>query len=282
MAAERDLELLDDYLSNRLDPQSRSAFEQKLETDPSLRSEYDLQKQFVRGIQNARAAELKSFMNSIPVPAATTGGTIAAKVIASTLIVGAIGTGLYFVLTPEERTPSKPVTEQPAEVEPEVLTPSVTPSDSQQTEESPEVPNDKSSIEQVPVDVPKPIRKAKPKLAPSNPKVEVYDPSGEQNQPVEDIENLGIPRPSSAPALSVQIKADKKFDFHYQFKDGQLLLYGPFEKNLYEILEFIGEEKRTTFLSHKGSYYLLKEEGEKIRPLTAITDPTVIKALKAY
>src|SRR5687768_16764423 len=97
MAAERDFEMLDDYLANRLGEQEKSAFEQKLNTDPDLKSEYELQQQLINGIKKARVAELKAMMGKIPVPAGSSTGTaIGAKIALWAAVVGVVGTGLYF------------------------------------------------------------------------------------------------------------------------------------------------------------------------------------------
>src|SRR5881392_2908175 len=96
MAAERDLELLDDYLSNRLDAQEKARFENKLTQDPGLKSELELQQQFVDGIKKARTAELKSMLNNIPVPPSATGTAAGAKIAAAVIAVAIVGTSLYF------------------------------------------------------------------------------------------------------------------------------------------------------------------------------------------
>ena len=60
------------------------------------------------------------------------------------------------------------------------------------------------------------------------------------------------------------------------------MLYGPFEQNLYEIMEFIGEEKRTVFLYYQDNFYLLKDDTEKLKPLGVIHDQALIRKLKEY
>src|SRR5688500_18255936 len=99
MASERELELLDDYISNRLNAQEKNAFEQRLEADPELKGEFQLQNKIAQGIRTARAAELKSMLGAIPTTGLTGGEgplSLPAKV---GLWVGAaaiIGTGVYF------------------------------------------------------------------------------------------------------------------------------------------------------------------------------------------
>jgi hypothetical protein len=87
----------------------------------------------------------------------------------------------------------------------------------------------------------------------------------------------------TSPSIAVEIDTkNKKYDFHYQFKDGKLFLYGPFENDLYEILEFFSDDKRTMFLFYQENFYLLKDDNEKLKPLGAIQDPSLIKKLKDY
>ena len=74
---------------------------------------------------------------------------------------------------------------------------------------------------------------------------------------------------------------DKKHGFHYQFSQGKLLLYGPFDKNLYEILEVHGDN-RSLFLFFRENYYLLNEKESQITPLKAISDGELIKRLREY
>ena len=88
---------------------------------------------------------------------------------------------------------------------------------------------------------------------------------------------------SKTPSIAVEVDSEnKKYDFHYQFAQDKLVLYGPFEKNLYEIMEFISEDKRTVFLYYQDRFYFLKDDTEKLKPLGAIQDPALIKKLKEY
>jgi hypothetical protein len=89
--------------------------------------------------------------------------------------------------------------------------------------------------------------------------------------------------PLSKSSIVVEVdNSNKKFNFHYQFKNGKLYLFGTFEKNLYEIMEFFSGNKRTVFLFYKDNYYLLSEENDTIKPLAPINDPTLLQKLKDY
>jgi hypothetical protein len=115
--------------------------------------------------------------------------------------------------------------------------------------------------------------------------LDIFDPTTEtESSAAEKSEDRsGQTITSSKSSIVVAIEnTDKRYNFHYQFKDSKLHLYGAFEKNLYEIMEFFSDNKRTVFLFYKDSYYLLNEEDEKIKPLAPINDPTLIKKLKDY
>lgn len=291
MATARDLELLDDYLGNRMDEKSRAAFEQQINADEGLRAEMDMQQQMISGIKNARIAELKSMLMNVPIPAAqTTGIAAGAKIALGVAIAGLIATGIYLyvdhdsqeivvprtdsVITPEaDQTDQEPVrTETPAEQQSTETT----------HEDSPVVSSQESSSEGKPVAPPKPGKKATTPAATQ--KIDVYDPSAEMEDNNSQVtEELNHSAASAVPSIVIEIDSDnKKYKFHYQFKGGKLFLYGPFENNVYEIMEFINEEKRTIFLYYNDNYYLLKDNNTSLKPLNSIQDADLLNKLKEY
>lgn len=289
MAAERDLELLDDYLGNRMDEKSRAAFEQKINADQELRAELEIQQEMVSAIKKARISELKGMLNNILVPAGqTTGVAVGTKVALWVAVAGLIATGVYLyvdnknvdeVVEPNTETtaPDKseaPITTEKGEEE--------KPTDATH-EDSPVVSSQESSSERKPVTPPKPGKKTVP--ADPAQKIEVYDPSKEleENNTEQVHEQLANSHESVTPSVEVEIDtSNKKYSFHYQFKDGKLFLYGPFEKDVYEIMEFFTEEKRTLFLFYKEQFYLLKDNNTSLKPLTAIQDAELVGKLKEY
>lgn len=277
--------MLDDYLANRLDEQQKSAFEQKLNSDSELRNEYQLQQELIAGIKKMRAVELKAMMNNIPVPSGTSAGTFGTKIALWSGVAVIIATGLYFYLS-DEKTEQLPADTTVTQTEDP--TPSVTPEQvTEKDEEASESSQEAASAEQKPSGTPKTIKKDSNETpVAAEPKIEVFDPSEEADQTVtsgsEAFAKNDV-KVKDAPAIDVEIDSqNKKYNFHYQFKDGKLLLYGPFEKDLYEILEFFNDDKRTIFLFYNDQYYLLNEEATKLKPLNPITDKVLIKKLREY
>ncbi len=287
MALDKDLDLLDDYLANRLDEPGRKAFEQKLNGNPELRSEMELQQQMISSIKNARIHELKGMLNNIPVPAVqTSGATAAAKVATWVVVLGLIGAGLYLYLDRDTATTETKQTEstetksdsqsQEEVVHPNTTTPAQAEDDSK--DEAPVVSSEPSSAGQKPV-APKPASKDNVK----KPDLEVYDPTTEQEQESSTEEIPAIGHERETPSISVEVgPASGKNALHYQFKEGKLFLYGPFQKDLYEIMEFFSDDKRTIFLYYNNEFYLLKDNSTTIKPLAPVQDQELVRKLKEY
>jgi hypothetical protein len=293
MASERDMELLDDYLRNKLSAQDKSAFEEMLRNDAGLQKEMRVQQQVVNSLRSARVAELKQMLNNVPItalPAESTGTSVAAKIAALLVVAGLVGGGLYIYYNSENESAQTIGTDSMA------LTPSTTPTDnatSSTTENvvppateggdtddtaatTPSESNDTKSANSKVTDSVAP--------APRN----VFEPSEEikSNEPaVPSDSGKGNAGTISTPSIAIEAGINGnngKYNFHYQFKDNKLFLYGVFEKNLYELMEFFSNNKRTLFLYYKDNYYLLNEDDNKIKRLAPIADQALLKKLKDY
>jgi hypothetical protein len=282
MATERDFELLDDYVANRLGGAEKSAFEKKIQADPELQREHLMQEKMVNAIKEARVSELKAILNNVTVPPINHGGTsVVAKLAVGTFVAGLVATGIYFYFDKPEEV-SQPI-EQSGPIEEDKV-------QNLKSEEKSAATESAASDANVNEPVPASERNDatgddETSTVSKQPIVDVYDPTAEEA--TADVEEPAAERRNSAragaPSIAVQVdKQNKKYDFDYQFKGGKLQLYGPFEKNLYEILEFFSDEKRTVFLYYKGNYYLLRDDNEEVKELTPIKDQTLIKKLKEY
>ena len=295
MASEKDLELLDQYVGNRLTAQDRAAFEKKLASDTSLQNEFNLQQRVVEKIREARIMELKTMFNSVPASALEpTGTSLVTQMSLGVAIVAVIGAGIYFYASNEDTVTDQSVTKQeevatqlPQIVEPQEEETSAPESPATGGPESLETKSVVPPAENKKNDVEIPQASNDPKAneeAKGPAPLDVFDPSKETESPAATPET----KTSESPKLSkssIVVETDnsnKKYNFHYQFKSGKLYLYGTFEKNLYEIMEFFSGNKRTVFLYYKDSYYLLNEENETIKPLAPINDPSLLKKLKDY
>ena len=93
------MELLDEYVSNRLKAQDKIDFEKKLESDASLKNEYQFQQRIVEKIREARVSELKTMFNNVPAAALESGGSsVVTQVVLWVAVVGVLGTGIFLYL----------------------------------------------------------------------------------------------------------------------------------------------------------------------------------------
>jgi hypothetical protein len=296
MASEKDLELLDQYVSNRLTPQDKVAFEQKLASDASLKNEYTIQQRVVEKIREARVKELKTMFNNVPASSLETGGpSIVGQVALWVAVVGAVGTGSYFYFNQEQKTDEQLLAKQD-EIKNEAPQTETVPQKEEATKQDSPAPNENNASDTATPSAEATEEETKLPNAPhgvtadEEPKapvpLDVFDPSQEnENTKETTTPNKNITETTPLAKSSIVVETDsnnKKYNFHYQFKGGKLYLYGTFEKNLYEIMEFFSGSKRTVFLFYKDSYYLLSEENDTIKPLAPINDPTLIKKLKDY
>lgn len=296
MASEKDLELLDQYVSNRLTAQDRTAFEKKLTADSSLKQEFQIQQKVVEKIREARVKELKTMFNSVPTSALETGKTsVGTQVALWVAVAGVIGAGVYFYLASDSIDAPKDLSKQ-EQVTNDIPQTTEPHQDATAKDESPAVTQDeKPSTESVTppaenkeerVEAPQASNGVKSEEEPKGPApLDIFDPTEENKESPDKKGPAGIAesKPLNKSSIAVELDSNnKKYDFHYQFKDGKLFLYGAFEKNLYEIMEFFSDNKRTVFLFYKDNYYLLNEEGDAVKPLAPISDPTLLKKLKDY
>ncbi len=277
-------ELIDDYLTNRLGEQEKAAFEQQMLSDPAMLADLEFQKHVLEGVKKARAAELKSMLNNVPVGGGFSSGITAGKIAAGVVAAGIVATSLYLYLRPTESQNAEPSTLSKNLIEPKTST-------AKPTEVIPLAPPQPATEQPLAVNPHKAKAKSlkkkessKPGSAPQS-KIEVVDPSDElvDNSSKEgDAGDRAQKSSVTTSHIAVETnRSSKKYNFHYQFNNGKLVLYGPFDKSLYEILEIHGD-RHAVFLFYKENYYLLDEKQKKIVELQPIKDSFLLKKLKEY
>lgn len=276
----KNFEHIDDFLANRLSDAERKAFEQQLAGDPALQEEVNFQSQLVEGVRKARAQELKSMLQQVPVSGGVSWSSM--KMAAAVVGAGVIAASLYFYSEADEVV-------VPAADNQVSTSPAVQP----ETESKPEqIISEEAKHEHKEVASPTEAKATKKSPAPvttkksdpvTRPAIEMMDQTEDMSASEAPIlEPRGTQMEISIAKMDVVTGiTDKKHGFHYQFSQGKLLLYGPFDKNLYEILEVHGET-RSLFLFYRENYYLLHEKESKITPLKAISDGELIKRLREY
>ena len=290
MALENNIELLDDYVANRLGATDKAAFEQQLQANPQLQRELKVQQQIAEGIRQARMAELKTMLGNVPV-SSIPGGQMSglAKLAIGTFTAAVIGAVAYFAFKQDQQPDTLQVV---TEVNPE--TTPVVPQDETKAEEQSEIAVESLTPDRKTKEPSKPNKnkKSEPKkdnAVTSRPAIDAFNPA-EETQPssktgdeaLESVNQNSTPAKSKNDILTEVDNTSKKYKFHYTLKENKLTLYGDFESSLYEIIEVFNNEKRTAFLFFKNNYYLMNEDNDKIKPLTPINDPVLLKKLREY
>jgi hypothetical protein len=291
MASERDLELLDDYLGNRLSTNEKVAFEKALQKDADLNKEYLLQQRVIEGIKQARALQLKQMLNNVPLSSIPQGGTSPLIQAGAWLFVaGVVGTGLFFYFRNDasEGTPiakQETLTPAPEEiVSQDASKENIKPGDLGNTELDTKAETEVRTQPTAPTQIaPSDSQKIDDKAITPGAR-DVFDPNEDSKSSNASSATSDDVKSSAAvtPSIAMETVANSKYHFDYQFKENKLFLYGIFEKNLYEIMEFFSNNKRTMFLYYKDNYYLLNEDDDKVKPLTPIKDEALLKKLKDY
>ena len=270
-------ELIDDYISNRLNEPDRKSFENQLEGDPTLKEEVDFQQKVVEGVRQARAIELKNMLNNVPVSGSLwNGGKIAAALVSA----GLVATSVYFYMKEDVQTVApveevrKEITAPSSQRDIEPATPTVEPKTEERTSTGTVQPREK----------PKVLTESKPSTPVRKPDIQVVDPSSELTESKQGATTSVAPSRAEISVSKMEVitgLTDKKHNFHYQFAQGKLMLFGPFDKSLYEILEIHGDG-HAVFLFYKENYYLLDEQQSEITELKYIQDAQLLKKLKEY
>ena len=279
-------ELIDDYLTNRLTESEKVAFEQQVASDPSLKADVELQKNILEGIKSARVAELKTMLNNVPVGAPVSISFSALKIAAGIIGVGILIGSIYYYYQPKGLTEGPNLSTS--------IQDTVQGNDSVENSEKilpvekpAEEKNNPSSVVAEPAKekVSESKKKTKKSAPVNQPKIEVVDPTDEMSSEDNQSEITSSENSKSSVTLShIQVETDsssKKYNFHYQFNNGKLQLFGPFDKSLYEILEINGDS-HAVFLFYRENYYLLDEKQSEITKLSLIKDSELLKKLKEY
>lgn len=272
-------ELIEKYVTGQLESEEKQAFEKQLQADSSLQHDVALQQRIIEGIKKARVAQLKTMLNQVPVggsmQAGLSAGQILTSAVTATLII--TGTLLYFKPWKVKSELTSANNETPVIVESQKKDSKIG-LNSVQPKDEPII----SEVEKPKIELKKSIT-TKSLVKPAQPKIDVIDPTEELTQGQSETKKTEKNQ-SKVIASHIAVETDNsnsKYSFHYQFSQGKLVLYGSFDKGLYEILEVHGEN-HSVFLYYKENYYHLNEKQFTITPLNPIKDLQLVKLLKEY
>lgn len=269
------------YLENSLSDVERKKFESELNNQSELQNELRFQQDIINGIKAARKSELKAMLNNVPVSGGWTSqlGGQAIKWAGASALAVLISTSAYFIYT-ENNSAANSITE--IEISDEYVD-SVLGFDTQTILNNISEPFPEEQLSEE--DARKTSRNIsiKKSAAPVINTPKLIDPlvqekAGENFETPEN--DTKFTETLDEPVVVSIISSDKKHQFHYQFKNSDLILYGDFSET-YEVLDLQKNGKRSLYLYYMDAYYPLDLKQEKIMELSLLKDNILLHQLKS-
>jgi hypothetical protein len=276
--------LIEAYFEGTITSAEKVMLDAKIQSDPLVKAEFDLQQNIMKGISNARKIELKSRLAAIDLPINT--GILAGngvKWLAGTLVgVTIFGSVLYWSLISFENKirpidirlneivsfddSSQASFPNLIEVKNEIITENDVKNTSSKTLSS--------TTKEAPV-----IRKQEndgtAKVQPQA-LMSYDDDQLFKNQREEKLENIASREIAHNRADKTEIDFLESIagtdNYHYRYYNSKLYLYGDFKQMPYQIIELNDKGKKQLFLSHNDEVYAIKDNTTEITELRKLQD----------
>lgn len=261
------LELIDKYLNGEMSGSELTLFEQSLDVDPLLKKEFKMQQDIVNGIKSVRANELKTRLDAIDVS-----GTINPSNILNLKTIGiaaAIIGGIIIYASVENEIPESSSTNPVVEnivIEKAVEIDSDEGVDNKTITDPTDNKTDKIATNRS-------VSKEEDIIAENS---DVSDDFGDFEDEEENYslapDNFMLDKGMfDQSSIEVEINdGKKKYSFHYQLREGKLLLFGEFNE-IYEVLEFKNNIENDLIFYYNNKYYDIDENQPVITPLVEMT-----------
>ncbi len=283
--------LIEAYFEGNISPAEKAMLEAKVKSDPLVKAEFDLQKNIVKGISNARKLELKSRLSAIDLPTHTglltgSGAKWLAGTVAGVTIFGSV---LYWSLISFEEN-IKPVdikANHEIEFQTEQLSdfPEITENNNElEGVEIPEIKASNSDInasetKEVIVEEKDITAKVQPQAL-----ISYEDDKLFKNQNEDDLERIESKEIAHNRADKTEIEfleaIENENNYHYRYFNSKLYLYGDFKEMPYQIIELNDRGKKQLFLSHNDEVYIIKDKTTEITELRKIQDEMLKMEIK--
>ena len=286
-------EKMEMFLRGEMTPNEAAEFRQELDSDPLLKSEFEMNDAIVNGIKQYRKAQIKERLASIsiaPAPISFWAG------VGGTAVVGAITATVVYNLAVEDpqeiEESTEPLTEEISGQQ-ESTQPAYDISDelakeaqmsNQEEENAPVI-----SLNQPELQERDDSEDLVPELKSNNQSEQVQtqvvlpvgpDDADELDRSVEIPVSSSTIDQSRIEKMDVAVKQHPEYTFHYKYSNHKLFIYGSLEKEPYRLLELEQGEKTNLYLAYDGRYYYLKDQTITPEPLKPIKDKKLLKNLR--
>ncbi|WP_375578092.1 hypothetical protein ABWH96_13720 [Marivirga tractuosa] len=274
--------LIEAYFEGNISPADKAMLDAKINSDPLVKAEFDLQQNIVTGISNARKLELKSRLASIDLPTHTgflTGSAV--KWLAGTVAgVTIFGSVLYWSLISFDNN-IKPVdislNDEIVFNHPSLISfPELAEKEMVVKVEKDLNTNSAKTIkeENTKLEVAENETDATAKVQPQALMSYEDDILFTNQNNDEELENLESREVAHNRADKTEIEfldaIEDKGNFHYRYFNSKLYLYGDFDEMPYQIIELNDKGKKQLFLSHNDEVYSIKDNTTEVTELRKI------------
>ena len=285
-------ERIEAYFNNELPEADKQQLMQDINSDASLKSEFQFQESVIDGIKDYRKKELIAGLDNIEV--VSTGQSILLKTIGTIGIAAVVTVGTYMWINraedqpmiSEEVTNTEQLVTQPEETQEEVAN-EIEPNNIIEEEKVSEGEKANTELVAEAVDTEQAAVKSDEDDSAVVPHViipEVQEP--ESGSSVDVDEDLSAPEAMASSTIrlrsstDVEVKLSKKYNFHYQVKNGGLILFGNFNDSPFEVIELKTNQGINSYLYFEDHFYSLANDSEEIKPLKTIENEQLIKELE--
>jgi hypothetical protein len=278
------IERIEAYFNNDLPDVERELLLQDIDADPALKEDFQFQENVIEGIKAYRKTELIARLDAVQI--ASPGQALLLKTLGGVGIAGIIAVGTFMWVNsadentvPDEISTTEQVvaptenTQEIAEAAPEIS------SAEEPKAETQEVKTTEAKSARAKTTKNQPVAAVPDVVIP-----DVQEPEGASSANID--EDLTAPKAMSSSAIrlssstDVEVKLSKKYNFHYQVKNGGLTLFGNFNESPFEVIELKTNKGINSYLYFKEHFYALANDSEEIRPLDVLENAQLIKELE--
>ena len=283
-------ERIDAYFNNELTEADRQQLMQDIDSDPSLKADFQFQEGVIDGIKDFRKKELMARLDNIQV--ASVGQSILLKSIGIIGIASVVTVGTYMWLNSTEEQPLS--TEDPVNTEQLIAAPEETMAEDADEVDTGILVEDEKTEDKIAGKIveadpgAESTREASdtdtPAATPAIVIPEVQEPESETSVSVD--EDLSAPEAMSSSAIrlrsstDVEVRLSKKYSFHYQVKNGALVLFGNFNDSPFEVIELKTNKGINSYLYFEDNFYALVNNSTEVKPLLVLKNEQLIKELE--
>ena len=285
-------ERIEAYFNNELPEADKQQLMQDINSDASLKSEFQFQESVIDGIKDYRKKELIARLDNIQI--VSTGQSILLKTIGALGIATVVTVGTYMWLnnaedqgiTTDDITNTEQLVTQPEETQAEVVN-EIEPGGIVADKEINEEEQVNKEVVAEPVETETASTKSDKEDSAVVPDIIIPDVQEPESGSSVDVgEDLSAPEAMASSTIrlrsstDVEVKLSKKYDFHYQVKNGGLILFGNFNDSPFEVIELKTNQGINSYLYFEDHFYALANDSEEIKPLLVIENKQLIKELE--